>query len=130
MSDWIAMYTHRTSGESFKVHAMDDHFGRHEYGYKLPDGTILRESEFEAKYVRSDDQEPIEREFKAMREEKRVELIRYYTGTATAKLEDIAKSAQRLLNNPMQIEDLYNTLHSIVACAEDAIRNIKEAEDA
>ena len=62
MSDWIAMYTHRTSGETFRVHAMDDYFGRDKFGYKFPDGKILREDEFEQRYSRSDDQEPLERE--------------------------------------------------------------------
>ncbi len=49
MSSWIRNYKH-TSGEIHKVFAIDDYFGSHIYGFKLPDGRVLRVDDFEKEY--------------------------------------------------------------------------------
>ena len=57
MSSYITKFTHRTTGETVEVFAIDDYFGRHVYGYELPNGDVLHEDKFLQLYVRSDDSE-------------------------------------------------------------------------
>lgn len=54
MSSWIANYIHKESGEEHRVFAIDDYFGAHEYGYKLPDGIVLTSEQFTKEYHTGD----------------------------------------------------------------------------
>lgn len=57
MSSFIKKFRNKKTGEIVEVFAIDDYFGSHEYGYKLPNGTVYREEQFYNMYeeVSSDD---------------------------------------------------------------------------
>lgn len=50
MSSFTMQLKHKQSGEYHNIFAIDDWFGRHLYGFRLPDGTILDEVEMEQLY--------------------------------------------------------------------------------
>ncbi len=41
MSNFTAPTFHPETGEVEQAHWMDDHFGRHEYGVRFPDGKVF-----------------------------------------------------------------------------------------
>jgi len=51
MSNFNFTAKNKKTGEVVEVYAMDDHFGRHRYGYKIGD-TILNDRDFNRMYER------------------------------------------------------------------------------
>ena len=56
MSSFTMKLKHKASGEYHSIWAIDDYFAHHVYGYKLPDGTVVKDVELMKLYY--------EREFK------------------------------------------------------------------
>ena len=52
MSSFYLTVRNKATGEEIEVFARDDHFGSHEYGYRLPSGKVLREEDFYQQYER------------------------------------------------------------------------------
>lgn len=48
MSNFQQMTKHPETGEMQMAEWLDDHFGRHRYAVRFPDGKVFRESEIEA----------------------------------------------------------------------------------
>ena len=52
MSSYTSNYKNKETGEIIEIFAIDDYFGAHKYGYKFPDGKVMREKEFYEKFTR------------------------------------------------------------------------------
>jgi hypothetical protein len=52
MSNYEFAAIDKQTGEEVRILAWDDYFGKHEYGYRLPNGTVLREKEYMQNYER------------------------------------------------------------------------------
>ena len=52
MSSYIFTAINKKTGEEIEVFAHDDYFGDYEYGYRLPDGSVLQEEVFWNQYER------------------------------------------------------------------------------
>lgn len=52
MSSYNASFKDKTTGEIVSVLCWDDYFGRHRYGYKMPNDKVLTETELGEHYER------------------------------------------------------------------------------
>lgn len=53
MSSFYFTAVNKLTREEIKVFAHDDYFGQHEFGYRLPNGKVLKEETFYRLYERN-----------------------------------------------------------------------------
>lgn len=56
MSSFAMTVKNRRTGDTETALAVDDYFGKHNYGYMLLSGEVLRESAFNARYEAKNDE--------------------------------------------------------------------------
>ena len=55
MSSYTLTLKHKATGNTYTIDALDNYFGHHVYGYRLPDGRILNAEELEGIYEPSEE---------------------------------------------------------------------------
>ncbi len=50
MSSFTTKAKHKETGEIHEIFCHDDYFGKHVYGYQVPDGGYITEKQFRERY--------------------------------------------------------------------------------
>lgn len=51
MSNYTIKAIYKPDGKQVEIEAIDDYYGRHQYGYRTPDGTVYNQDGFDLMFT-------------------------------------------------------------------------------